>query len=69
LQGGTRTYWYIDWMLLNAQIQNSRFKSYDRVDEAVPAGYGGWGSAVIHGLVPAPLLAEPIKDGETNKVA
>ena len=55
-------------MLLNAQIQNSRFKSYDRVDEAVPAGYGGWGSAVVHGLVPAPVLAEPIKDGETNKV-
>ena len=55
-------------MLLNAQIPNSRFKSYDRVDEAVPAGYGGWGSAVVHGLVPAPVLAEPIKDGEANKV-
>jgi len=35
----------------------------------VPTGYGRWGLAVVHGLVPASVLAKPIKERETNKAA
>jgi hypothetical protein len=56
-------------MLSHAQIQNSGCKGHDCLDEAVPTGYGRWGLAVVHGLVPASVLAKPIKERETNKAA
>lgn len=67
MQGGTRTYWYFNRMLLNELIQDLRFKSFDCLDETVPTGHGGRGLAVVYGSVLAPLLAESIKTREKIK--
>lgn len=69
MQSGTRTHWYFDRVLLNAKIQDLRFKSYDCVDEAVPTGYGGRGLATVYALVLESLPTKSIEIRETTKTA